>query len=151
MGNDSGCASVTLTSVHQAGLPSFLSTGAMVPGAGATPALPAEVAICATLRTAGRGPSNRGRMFLMGFNASQAAIGNIIAPQCVTDTAAWVANIANVLTSQGLTWVIGQPARNAYTGETGTAHPARPAGSVPITQALIRDNHWDSQRRRGLK
>lgn len=144
--------SVTLTSVHTAGLPSFVSTGSAVSGSdAASQALPSEVALVVTLRTGGRGPSNRGRMYITGFSATQLAAGNVALASLVTDLAAWANNIKSVLSSQGLTWVIANPERAAYVGSTGTDHPARPAGSVDVVSAIVRDNHWDSQRRRGLR
>lgn len=142
---------VTLTSVHTAGQPSFDSTGAAVAGTDATAPLPNEVAICITLRTAGRGPSNRGRMYIPGLCSDDLAAGNVILAGLLTNFGNWANGFIAIFSGQSLTWVVGNPARAAYTGITGTQHPARPAGSVPITAALVRDNHWDSQRRRGLK
>lgn len=144
--------SVTLTSVHSAGQPSFVSTGLAVPTTGTDPqALPSEMAVCVTLRTGSRGVANRGRMYLTGFGNAQVTTGNVILAACVTDVQNWAGTILTALSAQSYTWVIGQPARAAYTGSTGTQHPARIANSVPVTSIIVRDNHWDSQRRRGLK
>lgn len=144
--------SVTLTSVHSAGQPSFVSTGALVPGTNASAqALPSETALATTLRTALRGPQNRGRFYITGFGTDQMAAGNTVLGSLVTDQTAWSNTILAALSAQSYTWVIGQPARAAYTGSTGTQHPARLATSQPVTTILVRDNHWDSQRRRGLK
>lgn len=143
--------SVTVTSVHTAGQPSFVSTGTAVSGSNAAQALPSEVAACVTLRTNLRGPANRGRMYLTGWAIDQTASGNLMLASMVTDLTAWANTIKTVLAAQGYTWVIGQPARAAYTGSTGTEHPARAAGAVDVGTVLMRDNRWDSQRRRGLK
>lgn len=144
--------SVTLTSVHSAGLPSFVSTGSAVAGSNAGLGMPSEVALCVTLRTAGRGPQNRGRMYITGYAVDQVIAGNLVSAAAVTDTAAWANNIKGVLSSQGLTWAIGQQERAAYTGTTGTEHPARAANvNMDVSAAIVRDNRWDSQRRRGLK
>lgn len=143
---------VTLTSVHSAGQPSFVSTGAGVAGTNAAVAMPSEMAVCVTLRTALRGASNRGRMYIPGYAVDQVIAGNLISATCVTDTAAWANNIRTVLSAQSYTWAIGQRERVAYIGNTGTAHPARAANcSVDVTSAIVRDNRWDSQRRRGLR
>jgi hypothetical protein len=144
-------SAVTLRSVHAAGQPMVQSTGGASTGTSAALALPNEVAVVATLRTAFTGPSNRGRMYLPGLAADSLLSGNVIAPGTVTALNNWVAGFTAIFAAQGYTWVIGQLARAAYTGITGTAHPARPAGSVPITSATVRNNTWDSQRRRGLK
>lgn len=145
-------ASVTLTSVHSAGLPSFVSTGSAVAGTSATSALPNEMAICVTLRTNLRGASNRGRMFVPGWDTTQVTSANVIAPGAVTDLAAWANTIKGALSAQGLTWAIGQRQRLEYVGNTGTTHPARAANvNVDVQSAIVRDNRWDSQRRRGLR
>jgi hypothetical protein len=127
------------------------STDPPTPGTGTLPPLPNEMAIVATLRTALSGRQNRGRMYLPGFTVDSLAVGNVIGPGTIAAINGWVGTITSVLSAEGYVWVIGQRERQAYTGSTGTAHPARPAGSVPITSASVRDNHWDSQRRRGLK
>lgn len=150
--NTASLTGVTLTSVHTAGLPSFTSTGSSVPGSNAALALPSEVAVCVTLRSNGRGPQNRGRMYLTGMAVDQVISGNLMSATLVTDASAWANNIRTILAAQNLTWAIGQRERQAYTGSTGTQHPARAANcAVDITQALVKDNRWDSQRRRGLK
>jgi hypothetical protein len=144
--------SVTLTSVHTAGLPSFVSTGGAVSGSDVAQALPSESAVCVTLKSNFRGPSNRGRMYITGYGNDSVSSGNLISPTTVTDTAAWANNIKSVLAAQSLTWCIGQRDRAAYLGSTGTQHPARAANAnIDIQSAIVRDNHWDSQRRRGLK
>lgn len=127
------------------------STGSLVPGTSASPALPNEVAACLTKRTALIGVANRGRMFFPGFATNALGAGNVIAAATVTALNNWAATISGALQAQGYTHVIGQPARQAYMGSTGTSHPARAATSVAVTSVICRDNHWDSQRRRGLK
>lgn len=144
--------SVTLTSVHTVDQPSFVSTGSSVPGTNVALAMPSEVALCVTERTALRGTQNRGRIFIGGYATTEVIAGNVVSPSCVTDTQSWAANLRNVINSQNLTLAIGQPARNDYTGSTGTHHAARAANcNVDVTSMIVRDNHWDSQRRRGLK
>lgn len=150
--NTNALASVTLTSVHTAGQPSFTSTGAAVPGTSSSIALPNEMAICVTLRTALRGASNRGRMFVPGWDTVQVLAANVIAASCVTDLATWANTIKGALSAQSYTWAIGQRARSEYIGSTGTLHPARQANAnVDVQTAVVRDNRWDSQRRRGLR
>jgi hypothetical protein len=90
-------------------------------------------------------------MYVPGFASNAMATGNVIAATTMTAVNNWAGIIAGVLSAQGYIWCVGHPARQAYTGITGTAHPARIAGTVPITTVSVRDNHWDSQRRRGLK
>lgn len=144
-------AKVSFRDINTPNQPLIQSIGAGAPGTDATGTLPNEVAFCLTLRSAFTGPQNRGRLFIPGWGLSAMAGGNTVAATSVTAAANWGSIIAGVLSSIGLIWCIGHPARQQYTGSTGTVHPARPAGTVPITTVVARDNHWDSQRRRGLK
>lgn len=142
---------VELQDVRTANNPAVASTGTAVPGTAATGAMPDEVALCVTLRTARTGQANRGRMYIPGFAAGAMAAGGVVAPSLVSAARSWVANFGGIFSAQTMTWVIGQPARAAYTGKTGTQHPARSARTEPVINVEVRDNHWDSQRRRGLK
>jgi len=151
LGSTGGFAGVDIRSVHAANQPFVSSTGALVPGTSATQPLPNEVAICLTLRTALAGAQNRGRMFIPGWTVDSLATGQLIAAGTMTALGNWANTIAGALSAQGYTHSIGQKARAAYTGSTGTEHPARPAGTVPVTAIVLRDNHWDTMRRRGLK
>jgi hypothetical protein len=152
LATDTALLSVTLRDLRTANQPLVSSTGAAVAGTGAGIALPNETAVCVTLRTPLGGRSGRGRMYLPGFTVAAVGAGNIITPAVTAAVTTWVATIPAALTAGGMSsWVIALPARAAYTGTTGTAHPARAASTTPVTAAILRDNHWDSQRRRGLK
>ncbi len=129
------------------------STSTAVPGTSTGIALPGEVAAVVTLHTNSRGRSGRGRMFVPGWASNALGAGDVIAAAAVTALANWAGtNVTGMFTAAGGTWVLALPARAAYVSPvTGTSHPARDAGSLPITGLVVRDNHWDSQRRRGLK
>ena len=142
---------VNLRSVHTANQPFVPSTGSATPGTAAGIALPNEVAVCVTLRTAGVGQANRGRVYLPGFAVSTVVVDNSFSGAVITAAQTWVQGFTSIFAGQGYTWVIGQPARQSYTGSTGTLHPARSATSIPVSSAICRDNHFDSQRRRGLR
>lgn len=142
---------VSLLDVRTASNAKVTSTGAASPGTSASLAMPDECAVCVTLRTALTGQANRGRIYIPGFASNAMGAAGVIAATCVSAVANWAAIIPTQLTAQGITLSIGHPARAAYTGRTGTLHPARAAGLVPVTQLVVRDNHWDTQRRRGLR
>lgn len=142
---------VSIRDINSAGNPYLSSNTAAVPGTSASPSLPNEVALVASLGTAKTGPGNRGRFYLPGWATNALGAGNVAAAAAVTAFNTWQTLILPAFSAQGYTWVIAQPARAAYVGSTGTSHPARPAGSAPVTTTITRDNHWDSQRRRGLK
>lgn len=113
--------------------------------------MPDEVAIAITFRTALTGPANRGRMYIPNWASNSLSAGGVISASLITALTTWANVISTAFTAQGLTLSIGHPARAAYIGSSGTSHPARVAGTVPITSITVRDNHFDSQRRRGLK
>jgi hypothetical protein len=142
---------VWIQDVGVAQQPIIVSTTGGSNGTSTGTELPNEVALVITLRTGGIGRENRGRMFIPGWATTSLATGNVVAAAAVTALQNWAGNISGILSAQGYQWGIGHRARAAYTGITGTEHPAREAGLVPIQTVLVRDNHWDSQRRRGLR
>lgn len=146
-------AGVTVLDVRDATSTEFNSTGSAVPGTSTGTALPDEVAAVVTLRTGNRGPAGRGRMYLPGFATNAGGTGGVIAAACVTAITAWASTqLANAIATNVGTLSLGLRARAAYTSPiTGRVFPARPAAAVPVTSIVCRDNHWDSQRRRGLK
>lgn len=144
-------AGVSIRNLGVAGAPVIPGIGGGHPGTSASPALPNEVSAVITLRTAFTGPQNRGRIYVPGFATNALGAGNIIAAAAVTAIGNWGSIIASVLSAQGYTFGVAHFSRLQYTGATGTPHPARAAGLVPITTTSMRDNHWDSQRKRGLK
>lgn len=146
-----GFNGVSIRNVAVADQPVTISTGPGVAGTGAI-ALPSEVAAVVTLRTALVGRANRGRMFVPGWVAAATAAGDIIAPTAVTALQNWSNTIIGALSPSGYTLVIGQRQRAAYTSPiTGRQFGPRPPNTVTVTSLQVRDNHWDSQRRRGLK
>lgn len=144
---------VTILDVRSTTGVEFNSTGAASPGTSAGTGLPDEVAIVITLKTAKRGPSGRGRIFLPGWASTATAAGGVVNAATITAINAWAAtNVAGVIATNIGSPVLGLPARQAYTSPvTGRVFDARAATTVPIATFNVKDNHWDSQRRRGLK
>jgi hypothetical protein len=125
-----------------------------VPGGSGTSSgteLPDEVAVVVTKRTAFTGPEHRGRMYIPGWATTALGANNTVAAATVTALGNWASIVAGVYSNSGYTFCIGHRHRLAYTSAAGTPIPERLAGTVPITNVAVRDNHWDSQRRRGLK
>lgn len=144
-------SSGSLQNVAVPGAPLIGSSVGGGAGSSASAALPSEVAVVVTKRSGFTGIQNRGRLYFPGWATNALGTGNVVAAAAVTALGNWANTIGTVLSAQGYTHVIGQPARGGYTGSTGTVHPARAATSVDVTSMTVRDNHWDSQRRRGLK
>jgi hypothetical protein len=145
-------AGVDIRNVAVADQPILPSTNAAVPGTDAGGALPNEVAAVITLRTAKAGRANRGRMYIPNFSLATMSPGNIMSAAALTALQNWANTIIGALSPSGYALVIGQRARAAYTSPiTGRVFPARAANSELVTSLSVRDNHWDSQRKRGLR
>src|SRR5262245_26141090 len=145
-------ASVSLRNINVIDQPLINSTtGASAPGTSASAGLPDEVAAVVTFRTAKVGPGNRGRMYIPGWANNAVGAGNIISGPAQTALQNWANGISSALSAQGYTLCIVQPHRAQYTGSTGRVHPERIATSTDVTIATVRDNHWDTIRRRGLR
>lgn len=118
-------------------------------GTSASPLLPHGVAAVLTKRTARAGQAFRGRMYLPGWAQNADTGDGVITATLVTALGVFASGILSALSGQSMIPALAQPARNQYAGITGTVHPARPAGVVPLTSLTLRNNAWDSQRRRG--
>jgi len=148
----SGIQAVTIRDVNSAFQPIISSTVSLVPGTSTGTALPDEVAVCVTLRTSLAGPGARGRFYVPGLATTALGAGNVINAAAVTAIQNWADAAVRVgINNNGYTMVLGLQARASYTGSTGTVHPARAATTLPVNGCFVRDNHWDTQRRRGLK
>ena len=132
-------------------LPVFIGTGTPVSGNDATGTLPGEMAAVLTENIVARGKGLKGRVYLGGWGLTANAGAGLIAPTSVTAINTYGTAVFSAITAQGLTPCVAQVARQQYTGLVGTLHQLRPAGHSNVTTYSCRDNHWDSQRRRGLK
>jgi len=147
-----GLMKVGLRDVNTVSQPLVESSATVVPGTSTGSALPDEVAICITLRTNLTGPGNRGRFYIPGWASTAIGTAGVIAPAAVTAAQNWAdGGVRVTINANQFTMVLGQQARQAYTGSTGTQHPARAAATLPINGCFCRDNHWDTIRKRGLK
>ena len=151
MSTTSGLVVLTLRDLNLPNQPLISNTAPGALGTSVSAALPNETAIVITLRTAKAGRAFRGRIYVPGWATNGLGSGNVIAAALVTDINAWANTIPTVFTSQGLTFAIGQHSRVAYTSPIGTPHPKRDPTTVDITSQSVKDNHWDTIRRRGLK
>ena len=144
-------ASVTLLDMRSATATAVQSTGAATPGTSVGTAQPDEVSLTVTLRTANRGPSGRGRFYVPGFATNALGTGGVAAAAAVAALTAWLGNINTAIGPIG-PLALALPARQAYVSDaTGRVFPARAASTVLVNAMLVRNNTWDSQRRRGLK
>jgi hypothetical protein len=90
-------------------------------------------------------------MYIPNWNSVALATGNVVAAAAVTALATWANTFRTVYSAQGLTFVLGLHHRLEYIGSTGRLHQERMARTEEITGIIVRDNHWDTQRKRGLR
>lgn len=148
---NAGCSfqGVNLRDLRTANMPLVSSTGGSTAGTGAGLALAAGVAACITLRTASAGRGGRGRVYLPGLDSTSlnTTTGNFLA---AFQTAAqnFMTEVGTALAASAITLSIANPARQQFTGITGTVHPARPANLLNVTSNTMRSLTPTSQRRR---
>jgi hypothetical protein len=125
------------------------STGTASPGTavGGTP-LPYQVSFVVSLKTGFSGQANRGRVYIPGFNSSAIANDGTCEEEAADNCVQFIQGISDYLDGVGHELSIAQPARQAYEGLTGTAHPAREARLQPVTSITRINLHWDTQRLR---
>lgn len=159
--SNSGLVRVGVRDLRTDNQSEYRDTGAIALASGSGDALPAGVALCVTLRTAGSGKSFRGRMYLPGFDELQSTTTGTIDPACATSALAYCTAIQNAFRSSGLEWaVLTRPTdekiitetTNHADGTTSTrtlSHETAKTGAVQdITAFESRTSLWESQRRR---
>lgn len=152
---------VGVRDLRQPNLPEWRDTGAAVAGTGTGDALPASLACCVTLRTAGAGKSFRGRSYVTGFNEGQNGPSGLILAGASAGAVNWLNNANGQLTPLGLPLgVLSYPSEEKIITETtnhsnGTtttrtlSHTRAKVGQVNrITAFESRNSFWEQQRRR---
>lgn len=140
---------VSLRDLRAANMPLVDSTGVAAAGTATGDALPPEVALVVTLRTAFAGRGFRGRVYLPGFDTASLDPDGTATAGAISAARTFVQHVQSALTASGITLGIAQPARQAYTSpRTGAAIPARSATIVDVTNIVTRNDVFDSQRRR---
>lgn len=154
-------ARVGLRDLRQANQTEYLDTGSVVPGTGTGDALPAQIAMCLTLRTALSGKSYRGRIYLGGFSETQSDVNGQIIAGATTAALAFMTAVQNAMSSSQITLGIASRPAEAYTIVKSVHHAdgtdtetlmvtgkARTGGITPVTAVVQRDVKWETQRRR---
>jgi hypothetical protein len=128
-----------------------LSNGSVGTGTGAGLPLAPQSAAVITLRTAQGGAGFRGRVYIPGWSSAAITAAQAFLGAAQTALVAWAQIWPTVLTTESMTLCLAHPARAGYTGETGTVHAARAAGSVAVTALVSRLAVFSTQRRRAGK
>lgn len=103
--------------------------------------LPPDTSLVVTLRTPLAGRGFRGRVFLCGFAETANGPGGIATPAAVTAAQAFIAGIMSIP-------VTGGTADLAVAHQFSQGVPLEPGTLQVVSQAVVRDNVWDRQKRR---
>lgn len=133
-------ARITLRDRRSANAPEFVGIVGRV-GTNVTEALPGANSVVVTLRTALAGRGFRGRVYLGSWCEAANAVSGVIAPATITAAVAFIQGLRNPTIS-------GVPATLAVAHQVANGLPLEPGQLNDVTAHLVRDNQWDTQRRR---
>lgn len=153
---------VGIRDYRTANRPEFRDANAAVSGSAAGDALPSQVALCISLRTASTGKSGRGRVYLPGWSEAFNVANGIASAGIATAAVTFIQAIDTALKSNGMALgVLSRPAERQTIVRTtfhndGTStvdtlsNVSQKAGQVlPVTLIESRNTNWETQRRRG--
>jgi len=116
-----------------------VSASGVVAGQNPSPALPNNVALTISFRTAGRGRSSRGRNYICGLPEA-GVTGNVVEPSYVAQLVSAYQSLLTPTNVAGFTWVVV----SRYSGGA----PRTAGQSYDVTAVVATDSTVDSQRRR---
>ena len=147
---------VKLRSLHEANNVQWISTSAQADGLATDGALPEEVALCATLKTAVAGRKGRGRIYLPGIDKAGCGSAGDAFDAVRTAGAAWLNQVSTAMTANFMELCVASRSYIAYTSpatgrvvpEGATLGDIIPADFNPVIVIGFEDGVFDSQRRR---
>lgn len=146
---DFALARVTLRDINTANQAEFPGAGGPQPGVNVGHALPPQVSLCVTLRTALAGPSFRGRVYIPAWSEDCNDVNGFCLAPAAEQARAFVAGISTDLAAAGLTLAVLSRPRDANL--LAVPPVAAYAGqSTPVTSIAMRNLVWDTQRRRAV-
>lgn len=140
--------SVGMVDLRFAGVPEVLSTGTAVPGTGAAPALPDQVSLVLTLRTAKTGRSHRGRIYTLGWGTDRVQGSGLSDQTAATSARAFYLAVRTAMGNEGMPLAIRSPALPVRPAKPTGTLPAKPYEITQVTDIVIRDLIFDTNRRR---
>lgn len=155
-------ARVSVRDLSAPNLPEFFDSAAAVGGTESTgEPLPAGVALCVTLRTAGAGKKFRGRVYIGGFSETQNTNTGTSAPAAGAAAVEFLSDLRDAMGTLG--YVLGVASRPSYESSLvrttnypdGSSeadvlsHTSQKGGGIePVTIIQSRTTNWESQRKR---
>jgi len=119
-----------------------------IPGTGTGGPLPPQTAIVLTLRTASAGVQFRGRIFCGGLATGNMDATGHISAAGLGAPVSYYNSINAGFAAIGWGFGIAQRALPDRPGHGGVTLPARNPACIPVTANIVRDNIFDTQRRR---
>jgi len=128
--------------------PAFMSANTPTPGTGVGAPQPSQLAAVLTGFTAIRGKGTRARYYMPGFIIGTTDVEGHIISGLQTALNAFGSALPGNYTANGLDLALARPARQQYTGITGTVHPQRGPTIEPVTSVRLNDVIFDTVRSR---
>jgi hypothetical protein len=111
--------------------------------------MPKQAALVWTLRTAFAGRQFRGRSFIGGWAQNAQEVTDGLATTAAQNAgASWLNSLGGTLSTNVGPIALIQRHLPARTGKNGATLPERQPSMVPITAIVLRNNQWDTMRRR---
>jgi hypothetical protein len=139
---------VGMIDLRTEGVPEVRSTGTAAPGIGVEAALPDQVSLVITERTNKTGKSHRGRIYTLGMTTAQVGAGGLCQSAGADAALAWYQAIQAAMNTEGWRLAIRSPALPVRPSKPGGDLPAKPYEITEVTQMLVRDLIFDTNRRR---
>jgi len=130
-------------------LGSIASSAPAAAGTDVNRPFPDQIALVVTLLTDGSGRSNRGRTYVPGWANDAGDASGLATVDAVLAAEVFMSAVRDAMAAVGFEMAIGHRGHAAYISPaTGIEVPAELAGSVPVSSVRVRDNKFDTQRRR---
>lgn len=142
-------AQVGIRDINVANQAEFLDTGGAVAGSDAGQALPPQIALVITLRTALAGPRFRGRVYLPGWTETVNDAAGLCTSAAAEGGRLFIASIYNALVASGMELAVLSRPRDADLLHVPPI-TARAGVATPSNVFVVRDLVWDTQRRRAV-
>jgi len=140
---------VSLRNLDTARLAEFPNTVGGFVGGSVADALPAEVALVISLKSAVSGPRGRGRVYVPGWTTNSLGPEGQIIPTDATIARDFIQAVSDAIFANGMALCIANRAHDAYISPfTGIEVPAEAAGTEDVLSIVVADDVFDSQRRR---
>jgi hypothetical protein len=134
--------------LRSAANPELPSTTAALVGTGTGNALPDQVSIVVTARTALTGRSHRGRIYTFGYIQAACMADGTISDAAAAAAVAYGNALYTACTAGGGVLAINSPALPERPSKPGGTLPAKNHEITPVTGLFVRDRVFDTNRRR---